>query len=283
MHQHEDIRPTTEDIAGTDTPRDDIDRDGIGRDDVDRTELGRAEMDRAKADRDNLDQDDFGQDNLHRDNLDRDDFGRNDADRNGIGGTETSRTDADGADTDRTDTDRTDAYRDEADRDRLGTTDEDSVVEVDETARPTDTTLANSNLADSNLADSNLAGSNAAGSNLDSSGLTGAQGSAGANESHPHDAAARENVTDVLFDEGEATRLRERWREVQAEFVDDPKQAVQDADVLVAELMQTLAAAFSERKRLLEQQWREGSETETEDLRLTLRGYRSFLDQLLTH
>ncbi|MFC0434010.1 hypothetical protein [Kutzneria buriramensis] len=123
------------------------------------------------------------------------------------------------------------------------------VVEVDETARPADDTLA---------------------------------------EDHQHpdqdrQPRTRENVTDVLFDEGEATRFQERWREVQSQFVDDPKRAVRDADVLVAELMQTLASAFSERKRLLEQQWSEGSDTETEDLRLTLRGYRSFLDQLLTH
>jgi len=85
----------------------------------------------------------------------------------------------------------------------------------------------------------------------------------------------------VLFDEADATRFRTRWSEVQAGFVDDPKQAVQDADVLVAELMQSVASAFSQRKHLLEEQWQQGSHAETEDLRLALRGYRSFLDQLL--
>jgi hypothetical protein len=217
MHQH-DIRPTTEDIAATDEPRDETDRT---------TEMGRAEMGRAKTDRDELDRDELNRNELDRDETDRGDLGREDLTRAG------------------TNRDEDLAYEDrdeDRDEDRFGATDRDGITEVDETARPTDTTLAGA-----------------------------------------HQSQRRENVTDVLFDEGEATRFQERWREVQAQFVDDPKQAVQDADVLVAELMQTLASAFSERKRLLEQQWREGSDTETEDLRLTLRGYRSFLDQLLTH
>ena len=96
----------------------------------------------------------------------------------------------------------------------------------------------------------------------------------------PHDT---DTAAEMLFDEAEAVRFRERWREVQGQFVDDPRRAVQDADVLVAELMQELASAFSERKRLLEDQWREGTGAQTEDLRLALRGYRSFLDQLLAH
>ena len=98
-----------------------------------------------------------------------------------------------------------------------------------------------------------------------------------------HEAGTEDTPADVLFDEGDAARFRERWHEVQSAFVDDPKRAVQDADVLVAELMQNLASAFSERKRLLEDQWREGTDAETEDLRLALRSYRSFLDQLLAH
>ena len=99
-------------------------------------------------------------------------------------------------------------------------------------------------------------------------------------------AAPREtgdSAADVLFDEAEAERFRARWREVQTAFVDDPKRAVEDADVLVAELMQELASALGERKRVLEDQWREGTDAETEDLRLTLRGYRSFVDRLLAH
>jgi hypothetical protein len=236
MHQH-DIRPTTEDIAATDEPRDEADRT---------TEMGRAEMGRARTDRD-----EFGRTDTNRADIDRDDIDRADIDRDETSRDEFGRDDVERGEFGRdpmTDADRDDVSRiggATTDRDRHETTgeyDTGGITEVDETARPTDTTLA------------------------------------GANQP-----GRRENVADVLFDEAEATRFQERWREVQSQFVDDPKQAVQDADVLVAELMQTLASAFSERKRLLEQQWREGSDTETEDLRLTLRGYRSFLDQLLTH
>jgi hypothetical protein len=45
--------------------------------------------------------------------------------------------------------------------------------------------------------------------------------------------------------------------------------------------MQTLATTFAERKQSLEDQWRTGGDAQTEDLRVALRSYRSFFDQLL--
>ncbi|HEY4455870.1 MAG TPA: hypothetical protein VGN81_16270 [Pseudonocardiaceae bacterium] len=87
----------------------------------------------------------------------------------------------------------------------------------------------------------------------------------------------------ALLEDSDSERFRGRWHDVQAAFVDDPRNAVQDADQLVAELMQTLAATFAERKRSLEEQWHGGGEAQTEDLRLALRSYRSFFDQLLAH
>lgn len=87
----------------------------------------------------------------------------------------------------------------------------------------------------------------------------------------------------ALFEDADSERFRNRWHDVQAAFVDDPQRAVQDADQLVAELMQTLAATFAERKESLDAQWRSSGEAETEELRLALRRYRSFFDQLLPH
>ncbi|OLR89634.1 hypothetical protein [Actinokineospora bangkokensis] len=84
-----------------------------------------------------------------------------------------------------------------------------------------------------------------------------------------------------LFAAGEVDRFRGQWSEVQAAFVDDPKAAVRDADHLVAEVMQTLAKTFAEHKQGLEEQWRGGSDAQTEDLRQALRRYRSFFNQLL--
>ncbi|MFF3468797.1 hypothetical protein ACWCQN_38960 [Streptomyces sp. NPDC001984] len=76
--------------------------------------------------------------------------------------------------------------------------------------------------------------------------------------------------------------FRARWREIQNEFVDDPRDAVHTADALVADVMQTLATTFAEHKQELEGQWNRGEQVSTEDLRTALRHYRSFFNRLLT-
>lgn len=85
-----------------------------------------------------------------------------------------------------------------------------------------------------------------------------------------------------LFSEEDAEGYRGRWREVQAGFVDDPRNAVQAADSMVAELMQKLAEGFADQRATLEQQWDRRGEPSTEELRITLRRYRSFFDRLLS-
>jgi hypothetical protein len=85
-----------------------------------------------------------------------------------------------------------------------------------------------------------------------------------------------------LFAGEDADRFRSRWQEVQAGFVDEPRQAVQDADGLVADLMQRLAATFSDERASLESQWDSGQDASTEDLRVALQRYRSFFDRLLS-
>ncbi|MFG2386063.1 hypothetical protein [Streptomyces avermitilis] len=76
--------------------------------------------------------------------------------------------------------------------------------------------------------------------------------------------------------------FRERWEKIQNTFVDDPREAVQAADSLVASVMQTLATTFDERKKTLEDQWSQGGQVDTEALRTALRHYRSFFNRLLT-
>jgi hypothetical protein len=56
---------------------------------------------------------------------------------------------------------------------------------------------------------------------------------------------------------------------------------VQDADALVAELMQQLAETFARERATLEQQWVRGEDVSTEDLRVALTRYRSFFERLL--
>lgn len=89
------------------------------------------------------------------------------------------------------------------------------------------------------------------------------------------------NQRTPLFDANDAGRLRSRWADAQAEFVDSPQQAVQDADALVAELMQRLAETFARERATLEQQWIRGEDVSTEDLRVALTRYRSFFERLL--
>ncbi|WP_103352397.1 hypothetical protein [Amycolatopsis sp. CA-128772] len=88
--------------------------------------------------------------------------------------------------------------------------------------------------------------------------------------------------TPPLIDEEKVTGFRDRWQNVQTGFVDDPKQAVQQADELVAAVISALATTFAEHKNELENQWQQG-EPATEELRIALRRYRSFFDQLLPH
>ena len=84
-----------------------------------------------------------------------------------------------------------------------------------------------------------------------------------------------------LLDDALAERFAQRWSDVQARFVDDPKTAVNDADALVTDLLQALAAQFGVHVRGLEQQWQRGGEPRTEDLRLALQSYRSLFQRLL--
>jgi hypothetical protein len=82
-----------------------------------------------------------------------------------------------------------------------------------------------------------------------------------------------------LLEDHEMQRVLGQWKGIQAEFVDGPRKAVQDADALVAELMQSLARTFATAREQLESQWAAGGDVSTEDLRQSLRRYRSLFDQ----
>ena len=85
-----------------------------------------------------------------------------------------------------------------------------------------------------------------------------------------------------LFPSGEATSFRTRWSEAQTSFVDEPRHAVEQADGLVAEMMQRLAKVFADERSTLEEQWSRGDDISTEDLRVALQRYRAFFDRLLS-
>ena len=85
-----------------------------------------------------------------------------------------------------------------------------------------------------------------------------------------------------LFSDQTERELRTHWQEIQTGFVDEPRQAVERADQLVAKLMQQLAQSFSDQRNNLERQWDQAEKISTEDLRIALRRYRSFFERLLS-
>ncbi len=85
-----------------------------------------------------------------------------------------------------------------------------------------------------------------------------------------------------LLNQNEIQAMRTHWTNIQAEFVDEPRKSVEQADALVAELMQKLAQTFASEKNRLEGQWERGQQVSTEDLRVALQHYRSFFDRLLS-
>ena len=93
----------------------------------------------------------------------------------------------------------------------------------------------------------------------------------------------------------DAEQYTAQWQDIQFRFVDDPRGSVTEAADVVAQVTAKMEAAIQERQRAIEvrqqaiaeqqrtlrDQWGEGSNADTENLRETLRMYKTFLDQLI--
>jgi hypothetical protein len=75
--------------------------------------------------------------------------------------------------------------------------------------------------------------------------------------------------------------MNARWKEVQTEFVDDPRKSVAHAHQLVSDAVQRIVDTFTEERNQLERQWSEGEDVSTEELRVCLQRYRAFFTRLL--
>ncbi|WP_371779185.1 hypothetical protein [Streptosporangium subroseum] len=84
-----------------------------------------------------------------------------------------------------------------------------------------------------------------------------------------------------LFDH-DPDEVRRRWQEVQAGFVDDPRDSVERADSLLDEITTSLRTALETRTTELQGRWKNSDQNDTEELRTALRDYRAMLEQLLT-
>ena len=96
-------------------------------------------------------------------------------------------------------------------------------------------------------------------------------------------AVGRSQLCELLWDVPNDPRGELRWclSKIRG-FVDEPGRSVEQADLLVAEVMKQLARTFAEKRAKLEPQLVQGETISTEDLRVALQHYRSFFDRLLT-
>lgn len=90
------------------------------------------------------------------------------------------------------------------------------------------------------------------------------------------------NQQSSLLPENVGSGFRSEWDRIQVSFVDEPRKAVEQADSLVAQVMQHVARTFSDERKNLEGQWSRGDNVSTEDLRLALQRYRTFFSRLLS-
>jgi hypothetical protein len=93
----------------------------------------------------------------------------------------------------------------------------------------------------------------------------------------------------------DAEQFTAQWQEIQFRFVDDPRGSVTEAADIVAQVTAKMEAAIQERQQAIQERqqaiaeqqrslrgrWGENSNADTENLRETLRMYKTFLDQLI--
>ena len=80
---------------------------------------------------------------------------------------------------------------------------------------------------------------------------------------------------------GSSDEQWQKWRQIQADFVDNPRSAVSDAHRLVGEMMDDIVRRFEDERNQLEQRWSSGQDVNTEELRTVLQTYRDFFGRLL--
>ncbi|MFV2022251.1 hypothetical protein [Micromonospora sp. LOL_023] len=96
----------------------------------------------------------------------------------------------------------------------------------------------------------------------------------------PADTSAETTSGAAFFADDEATAFRDRWREVQLRFVDDPHAAAGEAQGLVTEAVEALTAALTAQRDELSG-WTSAGPEDTEQLRMAVRRYRDLLDRVL--
>ncbi|WP_199827277.1 hypothetical protein [Streptomyces xylophagus] len=85
-----------------------------------------------------------------------------------------------------------------------------------------------------------------------------------------------------LVPPGDRDKLPLRLQQALNTFVDDPRQAVEEADAVFDEVVTQFTDSLAERRRVLRAGWQDqDTDPQTEELRLTLRQYREITERLL--
>src|SRR5215831_18511047 len=80
----------------------------------------------------------------------------------------------------------------------------------------------------------------------------------------------QETKAGPLLPHRQMEEMRGRWANVQSSFVDEPRNAVEEADQLVRMAIKQIEEGFSAERAELEKQWSRGDKVSTEDLRVCL-------------
>ncbi|WP_435241103.1 hypothetical protein [Streptomyces cucumeris] len=102
-------------------------------------------------------------------------------------------------------------------------------------------------------------------------------------ESEPSPARTPGGPSFPVLPVSEHDALEERLRHAVSGFVDSPRGAVEEADALLDELTARIATLLADRCDTLRSAWHaDGTDaSQTEELRLAMRGYRNVLERLL--
>jgi hypothetical protein len=89
------------------------------------------------------------------------------------------------------------------------------------------------------------------------------------------------DISITFWSESATEQFRAEWHEVKAQFVDDPEAALTRAHDLLTEAVHELTESMlAERDEL--DPLRGAAKPDTESMRMAMRGYREFLDRILS-